>query len=920
MFSTRVERGITSTVTVTASPTTAQLSSATGNGLGSSYVNATSSVIKPSSASQGLSVTEGLPGYSSLFVQTTGVPQGTPSLDLPTSANGTTPSGPDPTAPPFTCPEDDAEMISQMLGNERFDYDVFCDTDLPDAPELSPELKLTYDTFAECVASCSYANAQFDQPVCQGVSYFGRSSEDGNCFLKSAANESESVTTDGVAVAILRSIAVGHDNGNGTTTELVSFSTETPTMDPAEMGSMIASMMGSSVSTMPIITPPPGPILSGRPALNGVTAYSTYVANGTTFSTGSAFSTNVSSNGGWYYTYYSSFSLAWVNSATVYAVGETAVPIAYNSSGVTEQHDGANGQYSVLSFSNYTEISYEPDQTVYKTTELIGNDTFAANGTELFATTTTNYYTYTEASNNGVSGGAGSGDAGNLTSTSISSFSTQTVIISSGNIQGATGNQASGVFATPGPTATTTSAFSTQSIILNSGATSGGEGAEASGAAGPTGPAGPLTSTSTISTQTVILNSGAASGAVSGVGSGLFGSTGPAGTITSTSSFSVQTVIVSSGGSQGVVGGVASGAGGSALPEGSSVSVSTQAIPISIDVSSNGVAGATGLAGSGVVSSTAVSGAPPSVTDTLVDISTVLTSGGTGGVFSTAASGANSNGETSGATSTAASGATTPSPTGTFTNSRDQRNRTESGSTTMSLPTSIQSVPTVPNLNQTASLATGISSDYFSNSNKPRTGTVTTSILSGTNPLSSPPLSTESPSNVTVTVATGTVPLNLTVSELTSADTASFSNRPRSGTFSTTSTRPQFVPFVQTLAPPVEPSSTGGNTSFATSGQTIPLSTSPPLNVTSPPFPTAPPATSCLSYNVSTTTLWMTTTLLGCFEQCPPGGNGVYGFKSDGYGSGPQSFGPPVGIFAPSLAGNPTPEPTPTSPSSTTER
>lgn len=844
-------------------------------------MNATSSVIKPSSASQGLSVTEGLPGYSSLFVQTTGVPQGTPSLDLPTSTNGTTPSGPDPTAPPFTCPEDDAEMISQMLGNERFDYDVFCDTDLPDAPELSPELKLTYDTFAECVASCSYANAQFDQPVCQGVSYFGRGSEDGNCFLKSAANESESVTTDGVAVAILRSIAVGHDNGNGTTTELVSFSTETPTMDPAEMGSMIASMMGSSVSTMPIITPPPGPILSGRPALNGVTAYSTYVANGTTFSTGSAFSTNVSSNGGWYYTYYSSFSLAWVNSATVYAVGETAVPIAYNSSGVTEQHDGADGQYSVLSFSNYTEISYEPDQTVYKTTELIGNDTFAANGTELFATTTTNYYTYTEASNNGVSGGAGSGDAGNLTSTSISSFSTQTVIISSGNIQGATGNQASGVFATPGPTATTTSAFSTQSIILNSGAISGGEGAEASGAAGSTGPAGPLTSTSTISTQTVI---------------------------------------VSSGGSQGVVGGVASGAGGSALPEGSSVSVSTQAIPILIDVSSNGVSGATGLAGSGVVSSTAVPGAPPSVTATIVDISTVLTSGGTGGVFSTAASGANSNGETSGARSTAASGATTPSPTGTFTNSRDQRNRTESGSTTMSLPTSIQSVPTVPNLNQTASLATGISSDDFSNSNKPRTGTVTTSIPSGTNPLSSPPLSTESPSNVTVTVATGTVPLNLTVSELTSADTASFSNRPRSGTFSTTSTRRQFVPFVQTLAPPVEPSSTGGNTSFATSGQTIPLSTSPPLNVTSPPFPTAPPATSCLSYNVSTTTLWMTTTLLGCFEQCPPGGNGVYGFKSDGYGSGPQSFGPPVGIFAPSLAGNPTPEPTPTSPSSTTER
>jgi hypothetical protein len=102
------------------------------------------------------------------------------------------------------------------------------------------------------------------------------------------------------------------------------------------------------------------------------------------------------------------------------------------------------------------------------------------------------------------------------------------------------------------------------------------------------------------------------------------------------------------------------------------------------------------------------------------------------------------------------------------------------------------------------------------------------------------------------------------------------------------------------------------------------------FNGTIPPFltGTAPPATSCPPMAVSTTTFWATTTEFGCYDFCPPrgggggsygprGGGGFYGPGGDAEYRGPQAFGPPVAIFAPTLVGNPIPEPTePTEPTS----
>jgi hypothetical protein len=1012
VYSTRVDREITSTVTVTESLETIPAAAVSPSGdIPTPETNTTSTI------------DAGTDG--SMYVQTTGVFQGTPSFPEASATESTTPPTANPTAPAFTCPEDNGMTISQMLGTERSDYDVYCDTDLPSSPDIP--IGLSYDSFAQCVAACSLSNMQFPGgPVCQGVSYFEANGN--NCFLKSAANASDSVPATGVDIAILKRIAVGIDeqDPDGTNTQTVTFDDATPTVNPSELGSMLGAAMGNSTSTVSIMEPPA--IITGRPAMDGVTAYSTFVSDGETVSTGSVYSTYYSANGSWYYSYYSTWSLAWTDAQTIYAAGETSVPVAVNNTGVTEQHNGGDGEYSVITTSNTTTISYQANQTVYDTTELVGNDTYDANGTQIFETTATHFYTYTQA----VAGGNGGGDAGVVTSTAVSAFSTNYVIYSSGVTGGQNGGQGSGgqvggqgsgqVIQTPGPTSTSTSAFSTRTVNLSSGDLSGGEGGQGSGAAGSTVPVEGVTSTitSAFSTETVIVSSGNTAGGQDGEVSGGQGSIIP---ITIGSS-----VVLVTGGTAYATGGIISGA-----------------------YTINGTSGATGAVGSGAIIT------PVPFTDTPVFLST----GGTGKFFGTGGQGSGAGGE--GATSTGGAGftnsqrprsgtesdstsfpateslpsvtapapypplstvssgvltslnASLPAPTGTapgsFTNSQRPRSGTESltsdigiglvpypplstppgsftnserpRSGTESLTSDLGTGPipypplstapssgVTPLVNSSIPVPTGTAPGLFSNSEKPRSGTesiplvslptpITLSYPTGTGPVAYPPIvqtlsfptvtgpllypplstgpsasipigtgpvpyqplssapSASIPSyNSSLSIPTGTSPpgnqtLPASTGALTSLDTFTNSNRPRSGTQSTSSqsvtSRP---PIFQTLSygpfptPPV-------------SGSSIALSTGGSSNATFPPFPTgtATPATSCPSETISTTTIWATQTVLGCYDVCPQGKNGGYG----GYGGppsstdhyqGPQSFGPPTALFAPTLSGDPNPPPT----------
>jgi hypothetical protein len=993
VYNTRVDREITTTVTITESlETTPTAVSSPSGDLPAPETNTTSAV------------DAGTDG--SMYVQTTGVPQGTPSFPEASATDSVTLPTANPTAPPFTCPEDNSMTISQMLGTERFDYDVYCDTDLPSSPDIP--IDLSYDSFAECVAACSLSNMQFPggSPVCQGVSYFEANGN--NCFLKSSANASDSVSATGVDVAILKRIAVGVDeqDHDGTNTQTVTFDDATPTVNPSELGSMLGAAMGNSTSTVSIMEPPV--MITGRPAMDGVTAYSTFVSDGETISTGSVYSTYFSANGSWYYSYYSTWSLAWTDAQTVYAAGETSVPVAVNNTGVTEQHNGGNGQYSVISTSNTTTISYQANQTVYDTTELIGNNTYDANGTQIFETTTTHFYAYTQA----VAGGNGGGDAGVITSTAVSAYSTNYVIYSSGATGGQIGGQGSvgqvggqgsgQVVQTPGPTLTSTSAFSTQTVILSSGGLAGGEGGQGSGAAGSTGPVEGVTSTitSAYSTETVNISSGNTAGGQGGEGSGGQGSIVP---ITIGSS-----VVLVTGGTAYATGGIISGA-----------------------YTINGTSGATGAVGFGAIIT------PVPFTETSV----ILSTGGTGGFFGTGGqgSGAGAGGETStggaGFTnsqrprsgtesdstsfpateslpsltapapylplSTVSSGVITslnaslPAPTGTapgtFTNSQRPRSGTESltsdfgtglvpypplstpdtftnserpRSGTESLTTDLGTGPVpypplstapssgvTPLVNSSIPVPTGTAPGSFSNSERPRSGTesippvslpspITVSYPTGTGPVAYPPIVqtlsvptgplpypplSSAPSaiiptyNSSLPIPTGTSPpgnqtLPASTGALTSLDTFTNSNRPRSGTQSTSSqsvtSRP---PVIQTL-------SYGPFPTPSVSGSSIALSTGGSSNTTFPPFPsgTATPATSCPSQTISTTTMWATQTVLGCYAQCPQNNNGGYGgyggppgppASTDNY-QGPQSFGPPAALFAPTLSGNPNPPPT----------
>lgn len=970
VYTTRFDREITSTVTVTESIESTPTAVSSSGDLPAPETNTT--------ADAG---TEG-----SMYVQTTGVSQGTPSFPEATATDSTTAPVADPTAPPFTCPEDNGRTISQMLGTERFDYDVYCDKDLPSSSDTDIPLELSYDSFAQCVAACSLSNAQFPggPPVCQGVAYFEASGS--NCILKSTANATDSIAAPGVDIAVLKRIAVGVDDENtdGTSTETVTPDEPVPTYNAADLGSMLSTMMGESTTSVPIYPPA---IITGRPAMEGVTAYSTYISDGQTYSTGSAFSTYVSGNGSWYSAYYYTWSLAWTKAQTIYAAGETLIPVVVNNTAVTEDHNGGNGEYSVISFTNTTTITYQTNQTIYDTTELIGNNTYDANGTQIFETTTTSFYTYTLAAE-GANGGNGGGDAGVITSTAVSQFSTQSIIYSSGATGGSFGGEASGgqsggqasgqVVQTPGPTLTSTAAFTIQTVALSSGGLAGGEGGEGGGAAGSTVPEVGVTSTitSAFSTQVVISSAGNTAGGEGGEGSGGQGSVVP---VTIGSSVILVT-------------------GGTAYSTGYVVSGGSQV---------NGTSGATSAVGSGAVETNGI------ITSTITDATVILSTGGTGGFFSTGGQGSGAGGQTSGATSTSSAGFSnrsnlrsgtesestsfpgtealpsitgpasyppestvssgiitslnvslpvpTGTPSGSFSNTGNLRSGTEG--LTSSFGTGLVPYPplstgpssgVLPPSNSSLPVATGTSpvSFSFSNSEGPRSGTTsippvslpspitvefpsgtgpvpyppiiqTLSLPSGTGPIPYPPLST-APSasiptyNSSLPVPTGTSPptkVTLPVPTGTGSSSGSFSfsqsGRPRSGTESTSTqivtSRP---PVIQTL--PYGPLPTPSGT-----GSSIALSTGGTFNSTFPPFPTgtAPPATSCPPQTISTTTMWAVTTMFYCTDKCPPGSNGGYGAGGfggfgDGKYQGPQSFGPPAAIFAPTLVGNPNPPPT----------
>ncbi|KAK0856068.1 hypothetical protein LTR91_010347 [Friedmanniomyces endolithicus] len=459
------------------------------------------------------------PTHTASPISTSAAPAPTVNMTAVASTTSSTTAA-TPTSPPLVCPDDDGDVVSQMVGAERFDYLLHCSTDLTSSTFYGA---LYYSTLGQCVSACSYADANFSSPVCQGISYYNSPNVDGyNCFLKTSGNGS--VPMAGVDSAILLRIVMGIDNKDpsGTTTEAVPFGGTTSTQNSSQMSSSISKMMGNSTSSMPMITPgPPMPQSGFMVNAGGYTSYSTFVSNGSTISTGTVFSTYYTSGGSWYESYYTSYSLQWASATTEYAVGAQQTQVAGTNSTSTSQSGDGGGGYSVI--TNSTSDSYYPGG--YNVTEVISNQTYAANGTEVSSSATTNHYSYQTGGGGGSSGGSSNGsissNAAGVTSTSL--FSSQTIIVNSGATGGASGYYASGGIPMPSNSATATyasggTAYSSGYMI--SGGLSGTGGASGYQASGSITSMPSNTSVAVIGgTNGTAYSSGfAASGALGGTG------------------------------------------------------------------------------------------------------------------------------------------------------------------------------------------------------------------------------------------------------------------------------------------------------------------------------------------------------------------------------------------------------------------
>ncbi|KAF2207918.1 hypothetical protein CERZMDRAFT_101940 [Cercospora zeae-maydis SCOH1-5] len=256
-------------------------------------------------------------------VTTTVTPGTSPASDddaTPSPSSQTGPIAPAPTTPGFQCPEDNNSIVSQLIGNEKFDYLVKCDTDITDPDFYNV---LSFNTYSECAAACSTANQRFDVPLCKGFSFYNARSNQGyNCFLKGAANTS--VPAIGVDSGILQRILVGitPDTPAGTNTQSAPYTAETNTLDPEDASSSMSEIFSDSSTSISVVTPQV-PVSGKLVNAPGETVYSTYISDGSTYSSGTTFSTYFTSDGIWYFSYYEAYTQSWASATTVWASTET---------------------------------------------------------------------------------------------------------------------------------------------------------------------------------------------------------------------------------------------------------------------------------------------------------------------------------------------------------------------------------------------------------------------------------------------------------------------------------------------------------------------------------------------------------------------------------------------------------------------
>ncbi|KAK6003246.1 hypothetical protein QM012_001091 [Aureobasidium pullulans] len=745
----------------------------------------------------------------------------TSSADLASSTSmSSAASLPTPTSPAIVCPDDDNSIDSQLIDGQLFQYLVQCDTDITD-DDLA---QYRYQTFTECAAACGSANYGFNSAVCQGAVFYPDADSGSNCFLKKSANST--VVAGGINAVILLRIEVAVNEPAIPSAVYLPSSAASSVVT----SSMLSSIFQNSTTSMPIITPAPAKRLA--------TSYSTYVSGGSTYSSAQIYSTYVSGNGSWYESYYTTYTVAWAASSTQ--------EISYATS--SSSNSGSNSDSSGSGNGG--------DSTSGSASSFSGNSTGGSGG------------------NGGAASGSGSdsGSSSGYTITTTVYNNTET----NGNQQIRNETIVTTYTWSNGTTTSSSTTTITQTTIgSSSGGTSGSSSDETGGASGSSGG----------STSGSGGNSSGSTGGSSGGASG--GGNGGAvtnGTIIVTNSTTVTNNTISTNGTAGGANGGSNGGSGG----GAAGNVSTDIIVSTIfstEISTVYLTASTPFSGSISDAGRSGSDSPPTSTPfpSLTPSFTINGTLSTSIPMYNSSSGAyvmpSVTGLPSGSPSPYAN-ATTPSP---FPATSMEGNR--SGSATP---------PTTPYgfSNTSAPVGpTGTAPSTYS-------GSIPSLERSGT--LALPSVTPISNSSGTVALSTGVLSLNKT----TMAPSASFPFPTANSTFllPTGTALSASFPFPTANSSVVigptgtEPSSgialPSVNSSSSIGTGTYPSATGLRSGSLSPSGPSAtfpsskngtctdiPPVTVTM-FSIITeaaTTVYATTTLLGCYSNCPPAGQGYYG-------------------------------------------
>ncbi|KAF2795428.1 hypothetical protein K505DRAFT_373919, partial [Melanomma pulvis-pyrius CBS 109.77] len=106
------------------------------------------------------------------------------------------------TALPFSCPDGNGKSITNVVGNEMYEYAIMCNTALVTSNEI---LTIHSSSATDCAVECSYVNDVFQKDVCQAATFTATPGTDGgDCVI--SGSTSTYVEQAGATTVVLKGV------------------------------------------------------------------------------------------------------------------------------------------------------------------------------------------------------------------------------------------------------------------------------------------------------------------------------------------------------------------------------------------------------------------------------------------------------------------------------------------------------------------------------------------------------------------------------------------------------------------------------------------------------------------------------------------------------------------------------------------